>query len=263
MSGSEEHPRTTGSDAGQPSESVTPAARVFANYVLIPTRRLPDGHTRSSGLHGAGLLVFSDETIQQVELRTGDAADIVGQSVVPRTIAREDADNKIVGGHDDSSQKEVNAMTAQVACSACSAMFEVGPTHCPSCGLQLTAQAIPVVIARRYRIPTWAIICGAIVLFFAIAAIVDKIQQDPGGQKAALRSDINFGRLNVPAILERHCGQPISTTQTASGTEMHYRTNIADYYATLGAGGPRFEQARGDTRSALSPDAAMELLNCK
>lgn len=87
------------SGARQPRESVTLAARVFSNYVLVPGRRGPDGLTRPCRLHGAGVLVFADEPSQQVQLRTGYATDVGRQPLVPRAIAAEDIGDEIASGH--------------------------------------------------------------------------------------------------------------------------------------------------------------------
>jgi predicted amidophosphoribosyltransferase len=44
-------------------------------------------------------------------------------------------------------------MSTQLACSACPAVFSPDPKFCPSCGLHLAAQAIPVV--KKESPPWW------------------------------------------------------------------------------------------------------------
>jgi hypothetical protein len=83
-------------DVSQPLQDVPIAAQVFANYVFVPARRRPDGDTRPGGLHGSALLVFSDETAEKVQLRTGYAARVTRHAVLD---AREDRSDEIVSGH--------------------------------------------------------------------------------------------------------------------------------------------------------------------
>ena len=90
------HPHTAGNKVGQPSEGVTIAAHVFSNYVLIPAAGHPDRHAGPSALHGAALLVFSDESQEQIQLRTGYASHVAGH---PRLDAGKDRSDEVMSGH--------------------------------------------------------------------------------------------------------------------------------------------------------------------
>jgi predicted amidophosphoribosyltransferase len=56
-------------------------------------------------------------------------------------------------------------MSAKIACSACRAQFDAGPTVCPSCGLQLTAQALPVIVRK----PWWKTWPGILIILILVA----------------------------------------------------------------------------------------------
>jgi len=170
----EEHSGAGGNDAGHAGNGMTLAAQVFSNYVLLPARRHPDGHTRAVGLHGAGLLVFGDETAEQVQLRTGDAAGVTQSALV----SRENVSNETVSGHDlppenrdqrseNRDQKE-GKMTTTIACSVCHAAITPGATVCPGCGLPLVAQAVPVVTKKS---PLWWFVLK-IILGIGVLAMV-------------------------------------------------------------------------------------------
>lgn len=259
-----------------PASAIT--ARVFANYVFVPGRGLPDEFARPSGLHGAGLLVLGDKPAEQILLRTGYATHIGRQSLVPPPVSAEDVVDEIVSGHSKeehpvrTNQKEVETMTTEIACSACHAVFHAGATTCPNCGIQLTAQAIPVVYREEPRFTLWAVLLSAAVLLIVAVSVGNKmLNQSTTDTRAALLAQLNSGKLATPASFEARCGQPKWTNTTDRGTELHYRLGAADYYVTLSAGVPVFELEHlsienGEPkvwRSDIEPSEAIELLGCK
>lgn len=56
-------------------------------------------------------------------------------------------------------------MNAEMHCSACDALVPLGSNHCPGCGLQLMAQAVPAVYVEGPRWPQWQIVLVAVVAF--------------------------------------------------------------------------------------------------
>ena len=59
-----------------------------------------------------------------------------------------------------------------IACSACRTILPAGSAFCPGCGLQLTAQAVPVVQPPRSIFVSALIAAGVILLIAVIGAIV-------------------------------------------------------------------------------------------
>jgi hypothetical protein len=59
-------------------------------------------------------------------------------------------------------------MTTKIACSACRTIFEAGATSCPNCGLQLVAQALPVISQK----PWWRTFYGVIIIVCALVALL-------------------------------------------------------------------------------------------
>lgn len=74
---SEQAAHSGGDEIGEVRQGVFVAARVFSNYVLIETPGHPDQRTSRTALHGAALLVFSDQLDKKIQLRTGYAAHVV------------------------------------------------------------------------------------------------------------------------------------------------------------------------------------------
>ena len=106
---SEKQSATGSADIRQPGESVPiTAARVFSNYVLVPAARHPDEAKASSRLHGAALLVFADKAAEKVELRTGYATHVAGNSTLR---PREDVRDQIVSGHKNQPRAEAGKET--------------------------------------------------------------------------------------------------------------------------------------------------------
>jgi hypothetical protein len=170
---SEKPPHPSGNDASQAHESVpVAAARVFSNYVLVPAARHPDEAEAASRLHGAALLVFGDQSAEKVQLRTGYATHVAGAAALR---PRKDAGDEIVSGHDSPQikTKEVE-MISRMHCSACKADLQPGNQFCPSCGLQLTAQAAPTTYIEGPTFPFWPAVIAAIVIFFVVAAVFTK-----------------------------------------------------------------------------------------
>jgi hypothetical protein len=175
MKPSEQPPHFTGNNVSQADERVpVTAARVFSNYVLVPAARHPDEAEPAARLHGAALLVFGDKSAEKVQLRTGYATHIAG-NLAGALRPRKDAGDEIVSGHDSPQIKTKGIeMISRVHCSACKADLQPGNQFCPSCGLQLTAQAAPTTHLEGPSFPFWPVVITAIAIFFVIATLFTK-----------------------------------------------------------------------------------------
>lgn len=143
-------------------------------------------------------------------------------------------------------------MTTQIACSACRAVFAAGAGSCPNCGLQLTAQALPVKQIERPRSPLWPVILGAILILVLIMSIADRSQQrDSNSAKANFVAAAAAGQLNSPEAFEARCGAPRTAAATKRGTELHYSSGYSglEWIVTLKSASPIFQMDHINYRS--------------
>jgi hypothetical protein len=260
----EEHPGSTGYDVGHAGERVPLAAQVFSNYIFIAPHGHPDSDAGPSGLHGAAVLVFADQPEKQIHLRTGYATHVARHPVL---VAREDVSNEVVSGHNNSSQKEGKTMA--IACSVCHAAIMPGATVCPGCGLQLVAQAVPVI---RRRSSVWSFILFLAAVFVAVGWLNSMAGKNASEKRQSdLQAALAKGSLNTPEAFQARCGQARWTEQTKDGTELHYRIGAADTYVTFAAGGLHFQSEQTDWsgtkpvvyRITVDPAEIIRDLGCK
>lgn len=150
------------SNIRQDGNCVPVAARIFSNYVLLPARRSPDDRAPESSLQGAGVMTFTDQPQQQIKLSRSDAPGITGGA---ESRPAEKLIDKLDRSHESAPKGQ--AMTTHIACSACRTVMPAGTSICPSCGLQLVSQALPVVPARPWYQPT-----GPALFVLIVAALV-------------------------------------------------------------------------------------------
>lgn len=265
MSPSKQPSGAAGDNVGQAHESMpATAARIFSNYILVPSRRHPDETSPTPTLQGAALLVFADEPLQQIKLGHRDDAKVgVDAGLRPA----EDISDEFVSSH-DISRKEVETMANEIHCSACDAAIQPGTQFCPRCGLQLVAQAAPAVYVEKARYSIWAVLAVCLIAIFIGANILSR--HDAAKAASAeqdLATAVQSGALNTLAQFEARCGVPHWTKTTSIGDELHYFTGGQDYYVTLASTGPIFESeqfANGHTyRVKMEPAGALHKLGCR
>jgi hypothetical protein len=135
--------------------------------------------------------------------------------------------------------------SALLQCSVCRTQFAVGAHACPGCGLQLVAQASPVVRVRRPFFSFLSVTVAAIAVFFAVSWIAStvKISSAESGREAFVR-DANTGKLSTPAAFESRCGNARWTHQTAKGIDLQYPgPGNDDYFITLTTAGNVYERS--------------------
>ena len=210
MDSSEKHSGASADSTGDPRKKMTPAAQVFSNYIFIPAARSPHPDSRTVRIHGAAVMVFADQSAEQVKLASGYATDIAGA----RLRARKDIIDELARGHElppSSTQadqtRETNAMATEFACSACRTVITAPSlSNCPSCGLPLSAQAVPVVYPRK---SVWPVIFGVLAFVFLAAWIAGSIVNHFDEKRLEdLHADLVAGKLNTPALFEARCGMP-------------------------------------------------------
>lgn len=141
-------------------------------------------------------------------------------------------------------------METRIACSACRAVFAAGAVTCPRCGLQLTAQALPVVEPQPRPFPLWAIVAIGIAVGWAAVAINNSfVARRQADLQSAFLADLKAGKLATPEAFEARCGEPAATTQTPAGPELHYYKS-GDYYVRFVNGQPVLEDGHIDWSGA-------------
>lgn len=171
MKPSKQRIHASGNQIGQAGEGVPVAARIFANYVLLPASGHPHKARSHSALHGAALLVFADQRDQPIHLTARDAAHVASDTML-RT--RENVGDELVSIHRKPKNRKDLEMTREVHRSACDALVPQGARVCPGCGLPLTAQAIPAVYVEEPLFPLWGVILVAFVVIFLAVELLSK-----------------------------------------------------------------------------------------
>lgn len=142
-------------------------ATVFSNYVFVTPRRHPGETAVKTRVHGAALLVFSDQPRKQIPLAArekpligGDAPAGPREKLVDEAMSRHKKPKKEI---------TMNSRTPEIRCGACDAVVAPGEQNCPGCGLALVAQAQQAVYVEGPRFSFWAVLgVAALVLFLAL-----------------------------------------------------------------------------------------------
>lgn len=256
--------RVTCYQVGSPLENVPAAARMFANYVFKPATRQPHGNLRPGGRQGAALLVFADQSQQELQLLRCDAALVAGPVGLH---AGKDGCDKIVSSH-SITPPEVPIVSAKIACPACRAVIEPGAQICPACGLQLVSHAVPVIPAKKKSSFLPGLIIAGLLLAALLSYEKNRDAEAAAHQQASMQSLLDSGQVGTPESFEQRCGAPRATHAVKRGTELHYTVDAKDYYVTFeGRPQPAFElgQISGAHayRIGADPIHAMQTIGCK
>ncbi len=127
-----------------------------------------------------------------------------------------------------------------LACSACNHVLPTGATRCPTCGILLTAQAVPAIPKRT---PLWVWLLGAFGLFYLVCAVPEWIMaptqraKDEAAQAAsdaAIKKKMAFvDSLNTPAAFEKSCGPPTRTLHRVPASDAAGSTFAVQHAKTV------------------------------
>lgn len=105
-----------------------------------------------------------------------------------------------------------------LACSACNHVLPTGATSCPTCGILLTAQAVPVVETTYFTLGNFLILIVLIALALMIFGAITNANKETAGNAAQAASDAAIKKkmafvdsLNTPPAFEKSCGPPTRT----------------------------------------------------
>jgi len=118
---------------------------------------------------------------------------------------------------------------AELHCSACDAVIPAGAKHCPGCGLQLTAQAVPAVYVTKPRFSIGAIALLAVFGFVLLCWLASDFEhRSSTAHAAAITTDLEpGGALSTPEGFQSRCGKASEIKHTGAGVELFYSANDA------------------------------------